>query len=213
MRGLFSVVLLVLTGSVSAAELTIQSPLHLLAAMPQQSIDDNKVTLAPGSHQLLVRYEGVMSSQQRDEQDTTIRSEPQLIRIDVKGDEKVTLSAVLAANANEATMQAYAKAPKFQVTGAVNQDLQQQTVPLKGFLLGVDYQALLTSYLVKSQADVQAVAAQTVTSADASAPAAKAVVPAAPVAAGSREAALQKLFLQATPEERKRFVSWAVNNL
>ena len=228
MRGGLILLSLFMSLPLSAAELIIKAPLRLLAVAPQQSISGSNLTLSPGEHQLLVRYEGVVSTRSNSESDIEVTSDPQVLHVLVQGDETLTLSAPQLNS--ESAMEQYVKAPTMTLSGSAypEQSLRQQPIALKGFVLGIDYQDLLADHLrdeTAATASQMAAASQVATAsqaATASALAATAGVTAAAPAsssvaaaditaeARSREQALQQLFLQSTPEERKRFIGWAV---
>ena len=121
-------------------------------------------------------------------------------------------------------MEQYVKAPTMTLSGGAypEQSLRQQPIALKGFVLGIDYQDLLADHLrdeAAATASPTAAASQVATASalaatagvTAAAPASSSVAAADITAeAQSREQALQQLFLQSTPEERKRFIGWAV---
>jgi uncharacterized protein YccT (UPF0319 family) len=209
MRGGLILLSLLLSLPVAAAELVVKEPLRVLAIMPQQSLTGSKtLELSPGEHQLLVRYEGVLPARSNSESDIEVNSEPQLLHIRVTGDESLTLSAPQLTS--EAAMTQYVKTPAMTLTGSASaaSSLSQQPVPLKGFVLGINYQDLLATKL-RDDAATSVVAAAAF-SASATTQTTAALASTGTPAAQSREQALQQLFLQATPEERKRFVSWAV---
>lgn len=223
MRAVISLSFLLFTLSSQAATLELRGPLQLLATTPEQSVEEKSLTLAPGEHQLLVRYLDVIPSRSNSENDQEFRSEPQVVRFTVSGNESLTLSA--PALNNQAAMEQYAKQPKLELNGLATPAVQD-VLPVKGFMLGVDYQDLLANYnrgsgsavLASGVAATSATAATATTAtvattavvAGASAVAAAKPAPAAPSTTGANEQALQQLFLQATPAERKRFMSWAV---
>ena len=225
MRAVLSLILFSLTLCAQAATLELRGPLELLATTPEQSVEDKRLTLAPGEYQLLVRYLDVIPSRSNSESDQEFRSEPQVVRFTVVGNESLALSAPTLQS--ETAMAQFAKQPKLELSGT-SSAVVQDALPLRGFVLGVDYQELLANYnhgsgsavLVnttdaasanKAAGAVAAVATATAaTSAiTATGVAAKPTTSATP-AATSNEQALQQLFLQASPAERKRFMSWAV---
>ncbi len=223
MRAVLSLILFSLTLCAQAATLELRGPLELLATTPEQSVDNKRLTLAPGEHQLLVRYQDVIPSRSNSENDQAFRSEPQVVRFSVSGNESLTLSA--PALNNQAAMEAYAKQPKLELNGLAT-PVVQDVLPVKGFMLGVDYQDLLANYnrgagsavlasgVAATSATVAAATTATVgtaaVAAGASAVAAENQASSATSASTTKEQALQQLFLQASPAERKRFMSWAV---
>jgi len=225
MRGGLILLSLFLVLPLSAAELIVKAPLRLLAVSPQQSISSNSLTLSPGEHQLLVRYEGVLPARSNSESDIEVTSDPQVLHVLVQGDETLTLSAPQLNS--EAAMEQYVKTPAMTLSGSAypEQSLRQQPIALKGFVLGIDYQELLADHLrdeaavtagqtatASQVATASTVAATATVTAAATATPAPSTVAAADMSATaqSREQALQQLFLQSTPEERKRFIGWAV---
>ena len=225
MRGGLILLSLFMSLPLSAAELIIKAPLRLLAVSPQQSISGSNLTLSPGEHQLLVRYEGVLPARSNSESDIEVTSDPQVLHVLVKGGETLTLSAPQLNS--EPAMEQYVKSPAMTLSGGAypEQSLRQQPIALKGFVLGIDYQDLLADHLrdeAAATASQTAAASQVATASTVAATAAvTAAATAAPAsstaaaaditaAAQSREQALQQLFLQSTPEERKRFIGWAV---
>lgn len=225
MRGGLILLSLFMSLPLSAAELIVKAPLRLLAVSPQQSISGSNLTLSSGEHQLLVRYEGVLPARSNSESDIEVTSDPQVLHVLVQGGETLTLSAPQLNS--ESAMEQYVKAPTMTLSGSAypEQGLRQQPIALKGFVLGIDYQDLLADHLrdetaatvsqtaaASQVATARAVAATAgVTAAATGVPASSSVVAADMTAtAQSREQALQQLFLQSTPEERKRFIGWAV---
>ena len=93
MRGGLILLSLFMSLPLSAAELIVKAPLRVLAVSPQQSISGSNLTLSPGEHQLLVRYEGVLPARSNSESDIEVTSDPQVLHVLVKGDETLTLSA------------------------------------------------------------------------------------------------------------------------
>lgn len=221
MRGGFILLSLFLVLPLSAAELIVKAPLRVLAVSPQQSISAGSLTLSPGEHQLLVRYEGVLPARSNSESDIEVTSDPQVLHVMVQGDETLTLSAPQLNS--EAAMEQYVKTPTMTLSGGAypEQSLRQQPIALKGFVMGIDYQDLLADHLrdesAASASQTLASQAATASSVAVTAGATAAATPSSSVAAAditaaaqSREQALQQLFLQSTPEERKRFIGWAV---
>lgn len=220
MRGGLILLTLLLSLPLSAAELIVKGPLQLLAVSPQQSISGNRLILGPGEHYVLVRYEGVLSARSNSESDFEVTSDPQVLHLQVQGNETLTLNAPQLSS--ETAMEQYAKSPRVTLTGGASPDLDlnQQPIALKGFVLGINYPELLANHM---RDNAVAVAPST-----AGSPVAATAVVASPVAAAagsadtasgsspattSKQQALQQLFLQATPEERKRFIGWAVQQL
>ncbi len=201
-----------------AAELILKGPVELLAVTPAQAIADNKVTLPAGEHQLLVRYQDVVVSRSNNDSDIDVRSEPQVLRLTVGADDKLVLSAPSLNGQKE--MESFAKKPSFTLTGNSSQPVQDE-VKLKGFLIGVDYDDVLANYnrgsgpaVLSANQATSTTAAVATTAVAATAVAAPATVTTqskpAVMPATSHEQALKDLFLKSSPEERKRFMSWAV---
>ncbi|MGL4205558.1 MAG: DUF2057 domain-containing protein [Aeromonadaceae bacterium] len=223
MRAVLSLILFSLSLCAQAATLELRGPLELLATTPEQSVEDKRLSLAPGEHQLLVRYLDVIPSRSNSENDQEFRSEPQVLRFTIAGNESLVLSA--PSLQGEKAMEQFAKQPKLELSGLAT-TFVQDVAPLTGFVLGVDYQDLLANYnrgsgpavLVGTPAvssaskaasnTTVATTAAVATAATAEA-AAKPATSATPTAS-DKEQALQQLFLQASPAERKRFMSWAV---
>ncbi len=201
--------LLTLSPLTMAAELTLKGPVELLAVTPPQSFSDDKVSLAAGEHQLLVRYQETLSSRSNSESDIDVRSEPQVLKLTVAADDKLVLTA--PEHNSQRAMEQFAKQPQFTLTGTSSAPVQDE-IKLKGFLLGVDYNDLLADY---NRGNGPAVLSSTQATAAATAAVAATATPAvttqpAVLSTTSHEQALKDLYLKATPEERKRFMSWAV---
>lgn len=201
--------LLTLSPLTMAAELTLKGPVELLAVTPPQSFSDDKVSLAAGEHQLLVRYQETLSSRSNSESDIDVRSEPQVLKLTVAADDKLVLTA--PEHNSQRAMEQFAKQPQFTLTGTSSAPVQDE-IKLKGFLLGVDYNDLLADY---NRGNGPAVLSSTQATAAATAAVAATATPAvttqpAVLSTTSHEQALKDIYLKATPEERKRFMSWAV---
>ncbi len=201
--------LLTLSPLTMAAELTLKGPVELLEVTPPQSFSDDKVSLAAGEHQLLVRYQETLSSRSNSESDIDVRSEPQVLKLTVAADDKLVLTA--PEHNSQRAMEQFAKQPQFTLTGTSSAPVQDE-IKLKGFLLGVDYNDLLADY---NRGNGPAVLSSTQATAAATAAVAATATPAvttqpAVLSTTSHEQALKDLYLKATPEERKRFMSWAV---
>ncbi|WP_409420625.1 DUF2057 family protein [Pseudaeromonas sp. ZJS20] len=208
MRLVWALLLSGMTLASQAAQLQLADSWQLLALMPRQSFASHGVALAPGEYQLLVRYEGVIPARSNSEFDETHHSAPQWLRLQIQGDGQ--LQILDPALADGKAMAAFAKAPQVTLTGEGGQLLAQQPVPLKGFVLGTDYQALLEEQVALASA--RGASGQAVTATMAVAAAATPAASAAKAGTVS-EAELQQLFLQADPALRKRFVSWAIGQL
>ena len=216
--------LLTLSPLTMAAQLTLKGPVELLAVTPSQSFSEDKATLAAGEHQLLVRYQETLSSRSSSESDIEVRSEPHVLKLTVAADDELLLS--VPEHKSQSEMERFAKQPQFTLTGTSSAPVQDE-IKLKGFLLGVDYNNLLADYnrgngpavlgsaqatgaaatatAVATTAAVAAVATPALTTPAATTQGKPAVLPTT-----SHEQALKDLYLKATPEERKRFISWAV---
>ncbi|GAA4497217.1 DUF2057 family protein [Pseudaeromonas paramecii] len=210
MRLLWALLLSGMTLSSQAAQLRLPDSWQLLALMPRQSFASHGVALAPGEYQLLVRYEGVIPARSSSDFDETFRSQPLRVRVQILGDGQ--LQIMEPALADGPAMAAFAKAPRVTLTGEAGQLLDQQPVPLKGFVLGTDYQALLEEQLALAGAHLSASPVATTTAVAATATPSVSATVSSPAGAVS-EAELQRLFLQADPALRKRFVSWAIGQL
>ena len=89
--------------------------------------------------------------------------------------------------------------------------IAQREVEINGLQLGVNYQQLLATQVTTAPQALAPSVAPAATAVAASLSADSAPLAAASGAAGTAlDRQLQQLFLQATPEQRKRFVSWAV---
>ena len=210
--------LLTLSPLTMAAQLTLKGPVELLAVTPSQVFSDDKVSLAAGEHQLLVRYQETLSSRSSSESDIEVRSEPQVLKLTVAADDELLLS--VPEHKSQSEMERFAKQPQFTLTGTSSSPVQDE-IKLKGFLLGVDYNDLLADYnrgngpavLSSTQATSAATATAVATTATVAATATPAVTTQtqpAVLPTTSHEQALKDIYLKATPEERKRFMSWAV---
>jgi len=203
-----SVLLLAALLSVSAraAEISLPQNFSLLATQPATRFDSHKINLPAGTHQLLIRFETVIPARSNSENDTLVRSEPQVLRLVLAEDTRLTLRATVPTQ--EAALRAYARTPRFELVderGEAHAFVQDE-LKLTGFVFNPDFAALLADYNRDGgQAGIQPTRSfrpNVVGSEDT-----------APVQAGEVEAALQQLFLRATPEQRKRFMSWAVQQL
>ena len=205
-RLLMMLALMLPLGELSAATLRLDPAWQLLAAVPEQSLSGDTVVLAPGEHHLLVRYEETLPARINGDNDETLSSEPQLITLSV-GTQDLRLTTPTLSTA--AQKHQYAKQPQARVLEGQGREMTiaQREVEINGLQLGVNYQQLLATQVTTApQAPTLAPAAVAASLATASAP--QGTAPVAGDAALDRQ--LQQLFLQATPEQRKRFVSWAV---
>ncbi|MGY3944076.1 DUF2057 domain-containing protein [Aeromonas tecta] len=196
-------VMLLCSGAVQAeVEVTVPKDFQILAVSAGKVQDEQHAVLADGQQQLLVRYEGVIPSRNSSDNDREIRSEPQVIRYDASR-QSVRLQATVPQD--ESGMERYAKAPMvtLQVAGQPLA-LQQDELVVNGMQIGMDWHARLAEY---NRGTGRAVLTKS------SVATAVAVEAAAPVAASELEAQLQRLFLQADPALRKRFIGWAVPQL
>ena len=104
-------------------------PLHhqrILAVSAGKVQDEQHAVLADGEQQLLVRYEGVIPSRNSSDNDRQVRSEPQVLRYEARG-QSVRLQAPVPAD--EAGMERYARAPVLGLVAGgqpleVRQDLE-----------------------------------------------------------------------------------------
>ncbi|WP_394294757.1 DUF2057 domain-containing protein [Aeromonas rivipollensis] len=183
------------------AEVRVEVPgdFQILAVSDGKVQDEQHGVLADGAQQLLVRYEGVIPSRNSSDNDRQIRSEPQVIRYEARG-QSVRLQAVVPTD--EKGMERYAKAPVVSLlAGDKPLKVQQDALVVNGMQFGMDWHARLMEY---NRGTGKAVLA---TGAVATA------VQAPSVPASELEGQLQQLFLQADPELRKRFIGWAVPRL
>lgn len=183
------------------AEVRVEVPgdFQILAVSDGKVQDEQHGVLADGAQQLLVRYEGVIPSRNSSDNDRQIRSEPQVIRYEARG-QSVRLQATVPTD--EKGMERYAKAPVVSLlAGDKPLKVQQEALVVNGMQIGMDWHARLMEY---NRGTGKAVLATTVAATAVQAPS---------VPASELEGQLQQLFLQADPELRKRFIGWAVPRL
>ena len=193
-------VMLLCAGSVQA-EVRVEVPgdFQILAVSDGKVQDEQHGVLADGAQQLLVRYEGVIPSRNSSDNDRQIRSEPQVIRYEARG-QSVRLQA--AVPTDEKGMERYAKAPVVSLlVGDKPLKVQQEALVVNGMQIGMDWHARLMEY---NRGTGKAVLATGAVATAAQAPS---------VPASELEGQLQQLFLRADPELRKRFIGWAVPRL
>ena len=193
-------VMLLCAGAVQA-EVRVEVPgdFQILAVSDGKVQDEQHGVLADGAQQLLVRYEGVIPSRNSSDNDRQIRSEPQVIRYEARG-QSVRLQA--AVPTDEKGMERYAKTPVVSLlAGDKLLKVQQEALVVNGMQIGMDWHARLMEY---NRGTGKAVLATTVAATAVQAPS---------VPASELEGQLQQLFLQADPELRKRFIGWAVPRL
>ena len=191
-------VMLLCAGAVQA-EVRVEVPgdFQILAVSDGKVQDERHGVLADGAQQLLVRYEGVIPSRNSSDNDRQIRSEPQVIRYEARG-QSVRLQA--AVPTDEKGMERYAKAPVVSLlVGDKPLKVQQEALVVNGMQIGMDWHVRLQEY---NRGTGKAVLATT---------AAAALAPSVP--ASELEGQLQQLVLRADPELRKRFIGWAVPRL
>jgi len=181
-----------------AATLSLDPCWRLLAIEPTVAGTGNPITLTPGEHHLLVRYEETLPARVNGDNDETLHSSPQLITLTVANEALQLAAPNLSANSQK---QQFATMPKVVVKDASGRDypVSQREIKVDGFQLGVNYQQLLAAQLATSKPAAVATGVTAVVSQ----PALNASMPV-------EDSQLQQLFLQATPEQRKRFISWAV---
>ena len=209
-RLLMMLALMLPLGELSAATLRLDPAWQLLAAVPEQSLSGDTVVLAPGEHHLLVRYEETLPARINGDNDETLSSEPQLITLSV-GPQDLRLTTPTLSTA--AQKHQYAKQPQARVLEGQGREMTiaQREVEINGLQLGVNYQQLLATQVTTAPQALAPRVAPAATAVAASLSADSAPLEAASGAAGTAlDRQLQQLFLQATPEQRKRFVSWAV---
>ena len=185
------------------AEVRVEVPrdFQILAVSDGKVQDERHGVLADGAQQLLVRYEGVIPSRNSSDNDRQIRSEPQVIRYEARG-QSVRLQA--AVPTDEKGMERYAKAPVVSLlAGDKPLKVQQEALVVNGMQIGMDWHARLMEYNRGTGKAVLATGAVATTAA----------VQAPSVPASELEGQLQQLFLRADPELRKRFIGWAVPRL
>lgn len=195
-------VMLLCAGAVQA-EVRVEVPgdFQILAVSDGKVQDERHGVLADGAQQLLVRYEGVIPSRNSSDNDRQIRSEPQVIRYEARG-QSVRLQA--AVPTDEKGMERYAKAPVVSLlAGDKPLKVQQEALVVNGMQIGMDWHARLMEYNRGTGKAVLATGAVATTAA----------VQAPSVPASELEGQLQQLFLRADPELRKRFIGWAVPRL
>ena len=184
------------------AEVRVEVPgdFQILAVSDGKVQDEQHGVLADGAQQLLVRYEGVIPSRNSSDNDRQIRSEPQVIRFEARG-QSVRLQATVPTD--EKGMERYAKTPVVSLlAGDKPLKVQQEALVVNGMQIGMDWHARLMEYNRGTGKAVLAAGAVATTAAQA---------PSVP--ASELEGQLQRLFLQADPELRKRFIGWAVPRL
>lgn len=197
--------IMLLCGGAVQAEVRVEVPenFRILAVSAGKVEDERHAVLADGEQQLLLRYEGVIPSRNSSDNDRQIRSEPQVLRYEARAQQLQLQGKVPG---DEAGMERYAKAPLMSLLAA-GQPLAvvQDELVIKGVQIGMDWPARLAEY------NRGAGKAALTTSMAATAVAANGTAPV--VATSELEAQLQRLFLQADPELRKRFIGWAVPRL
>lgn len=202
--------IMLLCGGAVQAEVRVEVPqdFQILAVSRGTLQDERSAVLPDGEQQLLVRYEGLIPSRTSSDNDKAIRSEPQVIRYQASG-QQLRLQA--AVPKDESGMVRYAKTPVIDLqAGGKSIPSQQDELVVNGVQIGMDWPARLAEYnrsggkAVLATSAVAATAATTTTAAATQAPS---------VPASELEGQLQRLFLQADPELRKRFIGWAVPRL
>lgn len=190
---------MLLWAGLAQAEVRVSVPadFQILAVSAGKVQDERHAVLADGDQQLLVRYEGLIPSRNSSDNDRAIRSEPQVIRY-ATTNQQVQLQATVPTD--EVGMERYARAPVVRLqAGPQPLALVQDELVVKGVQIGMDWPARLAEYNSGTGKAVLAIGA------------AATQVPAVP--ASELEGQLQRLFLQADPELRKRFIGWAVPRL
>lgn len=200
-QGWVGVMLLCAGAAQAEVEVRVPENFQILAVSAGKVQDEQHAVLADGQQQLLVRYEGVIPSRNSSDNDRQIRSEPQVIRYDASR-QSVRLQA--AVPDDESGMERYAKAPLVSLqAGGQPLAMQQDELVVNGMQIGMDWRARLEEYnRGGGKAALNTVGATTV-----------AAGTSVPVAASELEGQLQRLFLQADPALRKRFIGWAVPQL
>lgn len=189
------------------AEVRVEAPedFRILAVSDGRLEDEQHAVLADGEQQLLVRYEGVIPSRNNSDNDRQIRSEPQVLRYEASGQQVRLLATVPM---DEAGITRYAEAPVVRLQAGTHPlALVQDQLVIKGMQIGMDWPARLAEY---NRGTGKAVLAMGAVATAATAPGATQI---ASVPADELEGQLQRLFLQADPELRKRFIGWAVPRL
>ena len=198
-QGWVGVMLLCAGAAQAEVEVRVPENFQILAVSAGKVQDEQHAVLADGQQQLLVRYEGVIPSRNSSDNDRQIRSEPQVIRYDASR-QSVRLQATVPRD--EIGMERYARAPLVSLQ-AQGQPLamQQDELLANGMQIGMDWHAKLDEYnRGGGKAALKTVGATTVAAS-------------APMVASELEGQLQRLFLQADPALRKRFIGWAVPQL
>ncbi|WP_310597980.1 DUF2057 domain-containing protein [Aeromonas aquatica] len=197
--------IMLLCGGVAQAEVRVEVPqdFRILTVSDGKLQDDRHAVLADGEQQLLVRYEGVIPSRNSSDNDRQIRSEPQVIRYEARG-QQLKLQAAVPTDENG--MERYAKVPAVSLQGAGQPVAAvQDELVIKGMQIGMDWPARLAEYNRGAGKAALMTAAATAT--------VSGETQTASVPANELERQLQRLFLQADPELRKRFIGWAVPRL
>lgn len=197
--------IMLLCGGAVQAEVRVEVPedFRILAVSAGKLQDERHAVLADGEQQLLLRYEGVIPSRNSSDNDRQIRSEPQVLRYEARAQQLQLQGKVPG---DEAGMERYAKAPLMSLLAA-GQPLAvvQDELVIKGVQIGMDWPARLAEYnRGAGKAALTTPMAATAVAANGAAPV---------VATSELEVQLQRLFLQADPELRKRFIGWAVPRL
>ncbi|MGY6038352.1 DUF2057 domain-containing protein [Aeromonas sp. AE23HZ002T15] len=207
--------IMLLCGGAAQAEVRVEVPedFQILAVSAGKVQDERRAVLADGTQQLLVRFEGVIPSRTSSDNDKVIRSEPQVIRYEASGQ---SLRLLGHAPGDEAGMERYAREPLVRLQGGDQAvALAQDELVVNGVQIGMDWPARLAEYnrgRGKAVLTTGVVGATAVAVTAAVAPTQTSVqAPAVP--ASELEGQLQRLFLQADPELRKRFIGWAVPRL
>ncbi|WP_042881200.1 DUF2057 domain-containing protein, partial [Aeromonas sp. ZOR0002] len=128
------------------AEVRVEVPrdFQILAVSAGKVQDEQHAVLADGEQQLLVRYEGVIPSRNSSDNDRQVRSEPQVLRYEARG-QSVRLQAPVPAD--EAGMERYARAPVLGlVAGGQPLEVRQDTLMVQGMQIGMDWHARLMEY-------------------------------------------------------------------
>lgn len=194
---------MLLWAGLAPAEVRVSVPqdFRILAVSAGRLEDERHALLPDGTQQLLVRYEGVIPSRSGDNNDRAIRSEPQVIRYAAR-DQQVQLQATVPTD--DVGMAHYARTPQLGLSaGGRPLALVQDELVIEGVQIGMDWPARLAEY---NSGTGKAVLASRVATTPAPA------VPASELE-GELEGELQRLFLQADPGLRRRFIGWAVPRL
>lgn len=191
MKKLLLVSLLFCGGQVMAApHLSVGDNLTVLAAKSADvSIFSDDIALKDGTQRVVVKYDSPENPSSTNQSNGRVTSKPYLLTFNATGDEKIELTTKAAVDTSE--VRALAKEPVFILTK-------------KGKAVPFSQSPLIRTSTFSSVATSW----ESVVNGDsASAPAATGT---AQTESGTMQA-MQKLYLQSSPEQRKAFLKWALD--